>query len=277
MPMTRRRLLNVAGLLAMLGAWEGLHYVVRAIPEIPDVFVPSIQEVLSKGLRSLAIYAEFSTNLADLTTEDSFAGGLAAIAVHSGYTLARFFSGMLCGLALGISLGLATTLAETARRALAPLVDYLRTVPLLALITVFLIWFGDQEAGKFIFMTFAITVIIFANTVAAIRNLDPIYTQFARTLGATRLAIVRTVILPGILPELTGGLRVILATGWAIVLAAEFIAAQNGLGYILIQSQLYFAPDRMIVILLVFMLYSALINHGATKLTTYLNRWKEQH
>jgi ABC-type nitrate/sulfonate/bicarbonate transport system permease component len=276
MLVTRRRLLNFAGLLAVLGAWEALHYIVKAIPGFPEVFVPSIQQVLGKGLPSLAIYSEFSTNLNDLSKQDSFLGGVAAIAIHSVYTLARFFSGMVCGLVLGIGLGLATTLSEIARRALAPLVDYLRTVPLLALITVFLIWFGNQEAGKFIFMTFVITVIIFSNTVAAIRNLDPIYARFARTLGATRFAIVKTVILPGILPELTGGVRVILATGWAIVLAAEYIAAQNGLGYILIQSQLYFAPDRMVVILLVFMLYSVLINYGAMELTTYLNRWKEQ-
>jgi ABC-type nitrate/sulfonate/bicarbonate transport system permease component len=154
--------------------------------------------------------------------------------------------------------------------------NYLRTFPLLALVTIFLVWFGRAEIGKYVFIVFAISVIIFVNTVSAIRNIDPIYTQFARTLGATRLQIVRTVYVKGIMPELFGGIRVILGTAWAIVLAAEFIAAQKGLGHILIMSQLYFSPGRMIVILIVFMVYSVIINLVATLATGYFIRWKEK-
>src|SRR5262245_806277 len=114
MIVTQRRFLHVAGVLAMAAAWEGVHYIVESDPDLPDVLIPSIQDVLERGLPSRAIYAEFGSNLSDLSREDSVLGGLAAIAVQSMYTLARFFSGLLCGLTLGVGLGLATTLSATA-------------------------------------------------------------------------------------------------------------------------------------------------------------------
>ncbi len=271
----RRTILKAAGILSLLLIWEGAHYIASLIPGFPIVFIPSIEEVLGQSLPSLGIFSRLTVDVASLREGGSLVDALKAIGVHSAVTLTRFFSGMICGLALGIGLGLLTALGERISRILSPWVDYLRTVPLLALITVFLVWFGKEEIGKFLFMTFAITVIIFVNTVSAIRNLDPIYARFASTLGASRLDVIRTWLVRAILPELTGGIRVLLGTGWAIVLAAEFIAAQSGLGQILIFSQLYFSPGRMIVILLIFMLYSVVINYGAVKLANYLNRWKE--
>ena len=271
----RRTLLKAAGILSLLAIWEAAHYIARLIPGFPIVFIPSIEEVLGQSLPSLAIFSRLTVDVASLREGGNLAEALKAIGVHSVVTLTRFFSGMISGLVLGIGLGLLTALGQRVSRVLSPWVDYLRTVPLLALITVFLVWFGKEEIGKYLFMTFAITVIIFVNTVSAIRNLDPLHARFASTLGASRLDVVRTWLLRAILPELTGGIRVLLGTGWAIVLAAEFIAAQSGLGQILIFSQLYFSPGRMIVILLVFMLYSVVINYGAVRLAGWLNRWKE--
>ncbi len=272
---TKKVILHTAGILAILLVWEGAHYIAGRIPDFPIVFLPSIEHILGKSLPSLGIFSKVTVDVSSLREEGNLFDAIKAIGLHSAITLARFFSGMICGLVLGVGSGLLTAFSEKIRKVVSPLVDYLRTVPLLALITVFLVWFGKEEVGKFLFMTFAISVIIFVNTVSAIRNLDPIYVKFAYTLGAGKIDVIRTVIVRGILPELTGGIRVLLGTGWAIVLAAEFIAAQSGLGQILILSQLYFSPGRMIVILLVFMAYSVVINYGAVKLANHLNRWKE--
>jgi ABC-type nitrate/sulfonate/bicarbonate transport system permease component len=111
------------------------------------------------------------------------------------------------------------------------------------------------------------------NTIEAIRNVPPVYFQYARTLGASRLQAYRTVILPAMLPELIGGIRVVLGLSWAIVLAAEYLASQSGLGRILIMAEKWLYTGRMIVIIFLIIAYSLLLNWLFLKVAKHITRW----
>jgi ABC-type nitrate/sulfonate/bicarbonate transport system permease component len=106
-----------------------------------------------------------------------------------------------------------------------------------------------------------------------VRNVPPIYDQLALTLGASRWQIFRTVTLPAIVPELVGGIRVVLGLSWAITLAAEYLVVESGLGRIMLLSERFIFMGRMIVVVFLFMLYSMVLNALVLRLTRYLTRW----
>ena len=91
----------------------------------------------------------------------------------------------------------------------------------------FLSWFGRAHVGSIAFVAFAVFSILFINTIEAIRNVDPIARVLAQTPGASRARVYRTVVVPAVVPELVGGMRVVLGLAWAILLAAEFLAASR--------------------------------------------------
>jgi ABC-type nitrate/sulfonate/bicarbonate transport system permease component len=110
-------------------------------------------------------------------------------------------------------------------------------------------------------------------TVEAVRNVAPIFQDYGRTMGATRFQVYRTIVLPAIIPALIGGVRVCLGVSWAIVLAAEYLGAQSGLGRILILSQLFFDTGRMVIIVMLFVGYAMLLNSLVTTTLYRLTRW----
>jgi ABC-type nitrate/sulfonate/bicarbonate transport system permease component len=144
--------------------------------------------------------------------------------------------------------------------------------PSLALLPLFMLWFGGREIRTFGFVTLAIFIILVINTVVAIRNVPPIYAQMARTLGATRLQVDLTIIIPAIVPGLIGAVRV-LGSSWAIVLAAEYLAVLSGLGRPMILSEMFFYTGRMVVIVILFVVYSRILNLAFLAVARRLTRW----
>ena len=116
-------------------------------------------------------------------------------------------------------------------------------------------------------------MILFVNTTNAIKNVPLIHKQFAMTLGANRIQLYKTIIIPAIFPEIAGGFRVSLALAWAITLGAEYLGAQSGLGRILILSEYFVYTDRIIVILILFMLFSILLNKIFGKVSNKVTVW----
>ena len=112
-----------------------------------------------------------------------------------------------------------------------PLVESIRPVPVIAMIPFFLMWFGIDETGKFILITLGVFAILVVSTVEAVRNVPSKYILAAQTLGASKWQRFRTIIVPAIVPELVGPLRVAAALSFTLVVAAEFMGAQTGIGY----------------------------------------------
>ena len=134
----------------------------------------------------------------------------------------------------------------------------MRTFPLLALIPLFQLWFGLTFLGMMLFVAYGVAVIFFTGTVNAVNNVSPVYRQNARTLGASRLRMYRTVILPVMFPELRSSILLSIGVAWTAVVGAEFLGAQTGLGQIIVYAKYFGYVDRMFLVGLILLVYAAL-------------------
>jgi NitT/TauT family transport system permease protein len=138
---------------------------------------------------------------------------------------------------LGVPFGLALGWFRRARQAFNPLIQVLRPISPIAWIPIAIIWFGVTDAAP-VFLIFLASVFpITVSAMAAVRGVQPVYLRAARNFGLSRWQMFRRVILPATLPQIITGLRIALGIAWLVVVAAEMIAANSGLGYLIIDSR----------------------------------------
>ncbi len=166
--------------------------------------------------------------------------------VHLSASLQRLVTGWICGTMLGIAVGLAIGLSNIARAGLAPLVSAIFPIPKIALLPLFVIWFGIGEGSKvatILFGTFFPTVI---TTYSGIDNVDRNLIRMGQSFGLSWSSIVRKIIFPGALPAILSGCRISASIAIILLVAAEMIGAEFGIGaYILLAGSL-FATDQLI-------------------------------
>jgi NitT/TauT family transport system permease protein len=144
-----------------------------------------------------------------------------------------FFLAVLVGVPLGLFLGW----YRPAYLALNPLIQVLRPISPIAWIPLAILWFGVADAAP-VFLIFLSSVFpITVAATAAVQNLQPVYIRAARNFGLNRMALFRRVILPGTLPQILTGVRIALGVAWLVVVAAEMIAVNSGLGYLIIDAR----------------------------------------
>ena len=165
----------------------------------------------------------------------------------------------LAGLAIGGGLGLLAGLLTGSWRAAETLLDtslqMLRNIPALALIPLVILWFGIDESAKLFLVALGVFFPIYLNTFHGIRAVDPGLIEMARSYGLRGWALYRHVILPGALPSVLVGLRFSLGLMWVILIVAETISAQSGIGYLTMNAREFLQTD---VVLLGILLYAAL-------------------
>lgn len=152
-----------------------------------------------------------------------------------GVSLFRLAAGFLVATVIGIPLGIAMARITWVYNAVDPLVEFFRPVPPLAYIPLLVVWFGIGETPKIVLIAVGTAPIIIINAMSGVRATPPVRLRVAQCLGATRWQMFRCVILPSALPEIFTGLRVANGVAWTCLVAAELIAAQSGLGW-LVQS-----------------------------------------
>ena len=188
-------------------------------------------------------------------------------------TLRRVVMGFGGGAAVGIGVGLAMSYSRKIFHFLNPLVEGMRPVPAIAMIPVFIMWFGIAERGKFLLVFLGVFVILIVSTVEAVKNVPKIYINAANTLGASKPLLFRRVVLPRIVPDLVGPLRVSLALTFTLVVAAEFMGAQSGLGYRLTVARSLFQTDLIFVGVILFGVLAGIFDMILRRILTYLTRW----
>jgi sulfonate transport system permease protein len=124
-----------------------------------------------------------------------------------------------------------------------------------------------------LFVAYGIGVIFFAGTVNAVRNVPQIYIDNARSFGASRAMLYRTVILPAIFPAMRSTILLSLGAGWGAVLGAEYLGAQSGLGYVIVYAQEFAFLDRMFLIALLFIFYTSVSYWAISRLSVRLLAW----
>lgn len=259
------RLLGLAVVLLLFIAWWAASAYVAAHAARPDILLPSPIDVVG-AIPRLAVFAAPGTEL-------TYRNALGVIAYHSAVSMATLLGGLLIGCAIGIGLALLLGWNRRLRLVFEGPLLLIRIIPLLSLLPLFLSWFGGTRTGAVSFVAFAVASMVFVNALEAIRNVSPLVQTYARTLGASASDVYRTVVVPAMVPELVGGLRVVLGLAWAILLAAEFLAAQSGLGRILILAQQYLDTSRMILIVILIMIYTYIFDRVLAFIARSLTRW----
>jgi sulfonate transport system permease protein len=170
-------------------------------------------------------------------------------------SLRRVAEGLGLGVGIGVVLAVLSGLFRIGEDLLDPIVQAARAVPILGLVPLAIIWFGVGEMPKIFLIALGSTFAIYINTFAGIRSVDAKLVEAGETFGLTRWGLVRRIVLPGALPNFLVGLRLALVGSWLIVIVAEEINAQSGLGYLIMQAQ---TTDRTDIMMLGLAIYAIL-------------------
>lgn len=171
---------------------------------------------------------------------------------HFLVSLRRVLVGLGFGITAGVSLALLSGLFRLADDLVDGPIQVLRSMPVLALVPLFILWLGIDEQAKVTLIAVAVTFPVYINTFAGIRNVDARLVESAATFGLDRRRLIRHVILPGALPGFFVGLRFAFAVSWLVLVVAEQINATSGIGYLTINAQQFLRTDILIVGLLVY-------------------------
>ena len=138
---------------------------------------------------------------------------------------------------VGIPLGLTLGWFRPAFQAFNPLIQALRPISPIAWIPVAILWFGVKDSAP-IFLIFLASVFpITVSAMAAVQNMQSVYLRAAQNFGLSGLQLFRRVIFPAALPQIITGIRITLGVAWLVVVAAEMIAVNSGLGYLIIDAR----------------------------------------
>jgi len=149
----------------------------------------------------------------------------------------RVLWGFAIGSGVALVLGMAVGLSRTVEELLAPTLQAIRAIPSLAWVPLLVLWMGIYEGPKVTLVAIGAFFPVYTNLVAGIHQIDRKLVEVGRAYGLRGLALAREVMLPAALPSLLTGLRMGLAQGWLFLVAAELIAASQGLGFLLIDAQ----------------------------------------
>ena len=249
-------MVSLAVFAALALVWEILSWVYTVEAQPGEPMVAGWGTLFTRTFLSLSDYWQGGMGVPAVAdgAARSYLAALLSVLSHSLATIVRLASGLVLGGVLGFALGLAVSWSPWSRRLVQLPTQFLRALPLLAMVPLFQLWFGTYFFGQVLFVAYGVGVIVFAGVVNAVRNVPQIFIDNARALGASRLQLYRTVVLPAILPAMRSVVLLSLGAGWGAVLAAEYLGAQSGLGYIIVYAQQFGLLDRMFLIAILFIL-----------------------
>lgn len=198
------------------------------------------------------------------------------IAHHMLATSLRALAGFAIGSMVGIVIALAMGWSRVFLAIINPFILLIKPIPVLALIPIFILWFGLGEWGKILYIALGCFFIIVVISSEAIRNVNKIYIWAGQALGCKRGAIYRRVILPSIIPGIIGGLRVAITTAFPFCIAAEFLGAQKGLGSYLIKAEVHLTISKMIAGVVAITVLVIIFDKVVRLLVKNLTIWSER-
>ncbi len=185
----------------------------------------------------------------------------------------RALSGLAIGGGLGLALGLLTGSVKFFETLLDSSLQMVRNIPALSLIPLVILWFGIDETAKLFLIAVSVFFPIYLNTFHGIRNVDPGLIEMGRSYGLTRWGLYTQIILPGALSSILVGLRFSLGLMWVILIVAETISAQAGIGYLTMNAREFLQTDIVLVGILLYALLGKLADLFAKGLERYWLRW----
>ncbi len=162
-----------------------------------------------------------------------------------GASLARVFTGWLVGSLAAIPVGLFIGSSRYVKSVADPFLHFFRFIPAIALITLFMVWFGVGELSRVLLIIYATGSIVMINTATGVGAVEQEKVFAARSLGATARQVFMHVTVPATVPYIYVGMRLAMASSFLVIIATEMLAAHTGLGQLIWTSRLYFRIDWM--------------------------------
>jgi ABC-type nitrate/sulfonate/bicarbonate transport system permease component len=202
----------MAGVLLVFGSWEA----VARLGLVDPLFLPAPSRALAITLERMP--------------PEVLAGHVAA-------SLMRILWGFGLGALLGVTLGIALGWYRALDRLLRPLIDLLRPIPPLAWIPIAIVWFGLGEPSKIFVIFLGAFFPIWTNTYRGMTAIDPVLFRAAQTMDQRGLSLLFKVAVPAASPDIATGLRVGWGLSFGVLVAAELIAAERGMGFMIMQAR----------------------------------------
>jgi NitT/TauT family transport system permease protein len=187
----------------------------------------------------------------------------------------RVGGGFLAASLIGIPLGIAIGTFGSIESLLNPIVVPMRYVPIVALMPLIVLWVGLGEEAKILIIFLGIVFFNIIMIADAVKFIPNEMLNVAYTLGATRQEVVTRVILPGMLPSIIDTLRVNVAGAWNYLVVAELLAAENGVGYVIVKAQRFLQTEKVLVGIVVISLIGLAIDTFFKLLARLVTPWAE--
>ena len=261
------RLWSIVTVLALLAAWA----VATAVAYLDPLFWPALHGRL---------FPWDDPDRAKPGVIDRFVGLVTdgyrnvSLWTHVWTSVRRVLLGVLFGALLGIPLGFAMGLNSAARGILDPIVEFVRPIPPLALIPLVILWLGIDEAAKTFLLFLAALFIMLIAARAGVGSVRISKVHAAYSLGASKAQVLRYVILPNALPELFTGLRTSMGVCWGTLVAAELVAADQGVGSMMMIAKNFLQTEVVVIGIILIGAIGFAIEMLMRTLESWLVPWK---
>ncbi len=245
--------INTVTVCALLGLW----WLATELAWVRPLFLPKPSTILFALQQSLA--GELDNN---------------TLWVHIGWSLFRVTSAFALAALIGIPVGLAMGVNRIARGVFDPPIEFYRPLPPLAYLPLMIIWLGIGETSKVALIFLACFAPVALAARSGVRSVSQEQIQAALSMGATKAQVLRKVILPSALPGILVGLRIGMGVGWTTLVAAEMVAANAGLGQMVLNASNFLRTDVVILGIIIIGLFALAFELGIRQLEKALVPWK---
>lgn len=267
--------ISLISFLAIIALWE-IVSLVAGRSSVGYQFVPGPIDVI-RAYPSFGGYWPGGLGAPELSRggEPTLWGATLGMVYNTLWSTGRVFIGYVLGCGVGILLATIISWSTIARHMFSLVAHFARMLPLLAMLPLFGLWFGNSDLGTYIFAAFAVGVVMFVVCLNAIGNVPAYYAQYSTSLGSSGATTYLTVILPAAMPQCRGGLLLSIPFSWSAVLAAEMLGKQQGLGHILNLSLTYANTNTIALAGVVVVIAAAATYFIVRRALDWLTRWSE--
>lgn len=193
---------------------------------------------------------------------------------HLGPSLTRLAVGAACGATMGIVVGVAIGLFSHVRAGLSPLIAAIFPIPKIALLPLFVIWFGIDEGSKYALIAFGTFTPTVVATFGAVDNVDRTLIRMGQSFGLPWLSIVWKIVLPGAMPGILSGLRISLAIAIILLVAAEMLGAEYGVGAYILEAGSLYDLERLFAGVAILSVMGVAVSAALSAVERRILRWR---
>jgi sulfonate transport system permease protein len=195
---------------------------------------------------------------------------------HALATLSRVAAGFVCGVPAGTLVGAIAGYSALTHRLVDPTLQALRSIPSIAWVPLFILWFGIFEASKIILIAVGVFFPVYLGVMGAVISVDRKIVEVGRVFRLSGPAMVRRILLPAVMPAYVISLRAGLGLGWMFVVAAEFLGASTGLGFLLIDGQQLGKPAQIVAAIVAFAILGKFTDYLIAAIAAPFLRWEDR-